>query len=111
MSKSYSSESYGSKEPLTSLESFSNRHRRKNYFRDNSHGEFWKAKPPMFDGEVKFGQAKAWILGIRKYFQVHDYSRNTKDRFAIFNLNGRTSIWWEHLNKVKKINERKVVWK
>ena len=30
---------------------------------------------------------------------------------VIFNLNGITSIWWEHLRKVKKINERNIVWK
>jgi len=34
-----------------------------------------------------------------------------KERVAIFNLNGRASIWWEHLRKVKKINDRKIVWK
>ena len=34
-----------------------------------------------------------------------------KDRVAIFNLIGRASIWWEHFRKVKRINERKIVWK
>ena len=34
-----------------------------------------------------------------------------KERVSIFNLNGRTSIWWEHCRKVKKINERKILWK
>ena len=24
---------------------------------------------------------------------------------------GRVSIWWEYFRKVKKINERKIVWK
>jgi hypothetical protein len=55
----------------------------------------------------------AWLLGMRKYFQVHDYFQNMKVslKMAIFNLNGRASIWWEHLRQVKKINERKIVWK
>ena len=48
---------------------------------------------------------------MRKYFQVQDYSGNMKARVAIFNLNGRASIWWEHFRKVKNINERKIVWK
>ena len=66
----------------------------------------------MFDGEVNNGQeAKAWLLGMRKYFQVHDYSGNMKTRVSIFNLNGRASIWWEHFKQVKNINERKIVWK
>ena len=34
-----------------------------------------------------------------------------KARVAIFNLSGRASIWWEHHRQVKKINERKIVWK
>ena len=45
------------------------------------------------------------------YFQVQDYSRNMKERVAIFNLNRRASIWWEHLRQVKNINERKILWK
>ena len=48
---------------------------------------------------------------MRKYFQVQDYSRNMKARVAIFNLNGREYIWWKHLTQVKKLNERKIVWK
>ena len=48
---------------------------------------------------------------MRKYFQVQDYSGNMKARVAIFNLNGRASIWWEHLIQVNNINERIIVWK
>ena len=67
----------------------------------------------MFNGEVKNGQeVEAWLLGMRKYFQVQDYSGNMKARVAIFNLTGRESIWWEHFRKVNKIRERrKIVWK
>ena len=72
----------------------SHKRKRKRHHRDRTRDEFKKAKPPMFDGEVKTGQeAEAWLLGIKKYFQVHDYSRNMKERVAIFNLNGRASIW------------------
>ena len=34
-----------------------------------------------------------------------------KARVAILNLTRRASIWWEHFRQVKKINERKIVWK
>ena len=34
-----------------------------------------------------------------------------KYRVAIFNLTRRASIWWEHFRQIKKINERKIVWK
>jgi hypothetical protein len=37
--------------------------------------EFRKAKPPSFDGEVKKGEeAEAWLLRLKKYFRVHDFS-------------------------------------
>ena len=48
---------------------------------------------------------------MRKYFQVQDYSGYMKERVAIFNMNGRVSIWWEHLMQVKKINDRNIMWK
>jgi hypothetical protein len=49
--------------------------------RSKTHGpeEFKKAKPPSFDEEIKKGEeAKAWLLGLNKYFRVHDYSENLK---------------------------------
>ena len=74
--------------------SSSHKRKRKRHHRDHTRDEFKKAKPPTFDGEVKTGQEdEAWLLGIKKYFQVHDYSGNMKERVAIFNLNGRASIW------------------
>ena len=53
----------------------------------------------------------AWLLGMRKYFQVQDYFGNMKERVAIFNLGRRASIRWEHHRQAKKINGRKIVWK
>ena len=86
--------------------------KKKRHRRDRSWDEFKKAKPPTFDGEVNTGQeAEAWLLGIKKYFQVQDYSGNMKERVSIFNLNGRASIWWEHFKQVKRISERRLKWK
>ena len=66
---------------------------------------------PTFDGESKTSQeAEAWILGMKKYFQIHDYSRNERDRINIYNLNGQASIWWENFMQVKGIKERRVSW-
>ena len=79
--------------------------KRKRHYKNNSHGDFKKAKPPTFDGEVKSSQEdEAWLLRMRKYFQVRDYLLNMKTRMDIFNLNGRASIWWDHLRKIKKID-------
>ena len=107
-----SSGSSDSEESNRDTSSSPHKRRRRKHHRDRSRDEFRKAEPPTFDGEIKMGQeAKAWLLGIKKYFQVHDYSGNMKARVAIFNLNGRASIWWEHFKQVKKISERKLKWK
>ena len=57
---------------------------------------------PHLNGENRTGQeAEAWLLGMNKYFRIHDFSGNEKARIFIYNLNGRASIWWERLMKVK----------
>jgi len=57
---------------------------------------FKKVKPSTFDGESKAGEElEAWLLDIKKYFQIYNYSSNTKVRMAIFNLRGKTSISWK----------------
>jgi hypothetical protein len=73
--------------------------------------EFRKVKPPSFDDEMKKGEeAEAWLLGLNKYFRVHDFSENLKARVVAFNLNGKDSIWWEDLKNVKGIHEEGLSW-
>ena len=92
--------------------SSSHRNKRKRHYWNNSHDEFKKARTPTFNGEVKTDrEAQAWLLGMKKYFQVQDCLGNMKARVAIFNLNGRASIWWEHLWKLKRFNDIKIAWK
>ena len=48
-------------------------------YRRNDRGyfpkNFKKTKPPKFDGEMKNSQdAEAWLLGMRKFSRLHDYS-------------------------------------
>ena len=106
-SPSGSSDSEG---PTSDSSSSSHKNERKRHYKNHSRDEFKKARPPTFNGEIKNGQeAEAWLLGMRKYFQVQDYSGNMKARVAIFNLTGRASIWWEHFWQVRKINERNIV--
>ena len=41
---------------------------------DELNGEMHKIKPPKFDGEhQKEEDVKTWLLGMRKYFQLHNY--------------------------------------
>jgi len=37
--------------------------------------EFKKSKPPTFDGDLKkLEDAKAWLLGMKKFFELHEYT-------------------------------------
>ena len=88
-----SSGSSDSEESSGDISSSSHKRKRRRHHRDRSQDDFKKAKPPTFDGEVKTRQeAESWLLGIKKYFQVQDYSGNMKERVLIFNLNGRAPI-------------------
>jgi len=67
--------------------------------------EFKKEKPPTFDGEMKKSQdAKAWLLGMRKFFILHDYLENMKAKIDTFNLKGKTYIYWEDVKNFRGIH-------
>ena len=103
--KRYPSGSFDSEGSTGRSSSSSHENQRRRWYKNHSRDEFKKARLHIFNGEVKTGQeAEAWLLGIRKYFQVQDYSRNMKAQVSIFNLTGTASIWWEHFRQVKKIN-------
>ena len=51
-----------------------------------------------------------WILGVSKYFGVHNYSIEMKARLAIYNLNGKTSRWWRDLKHTNKYEAREIRW-
>ena len=67
-------------------------------------GEFSKARLPTIAGTYKGGpKVEAWLLGMERYFKIHEHIENEKAKISIFNLNGRALIWWEHLIEVKGI--------
>ena len=46
---------------------------------DHLEGEFKKIKPTSFNRESKTGEeVEAWLLDIKKYFQIYNYSSNMK---------------------------------
>ena len=68
-------------------------------------GEFRKEKPPTFnETNVVGSEVESWILGMERYFKIHEYIENEKDRISILNLSGRALNWWEHLVEVKWID-------
>lgn len=47
--------------------------------------------------------AEAWILGMNKFFELHEYANNMKALIAIFSLKGKEDIWWEDVKWVRDI--------
>ena len=71
-----------------------------------------KIKPPTFDGEHKKDEdAKTWLLDMRKYFQLHNYSSHAEGRISIYQLNGKASMWRDQLVQVQQIKEKSVTWR
>ena len=78
---------------------------------DHLEGEFKKVKPTSFDGETRTGEeAEAWLLDIKKYFQLHNYSSNMKVRMVVYNLKGKSSIWWKALKISHGLKENNLEW-
>jgi hypothetical protein len=71
-----------------------------------------KIKPPKFDGEHKKDEdVETWLLGMRKYFQLHNYSSHVEGRISIYQLKGKASMWWDQLVQVQHIKEKSVTWR
>lgn len=46
--------------------------------------EFKKSKPPTFNGELKKPEdVEAWFLGMKNFFELHDYIENVKAMIVI----------------------------
>jgi hypothetical protein len=78
---------------------------------DHLEGEFIKIKPPTFDGKYRTGEeAEAWLLDIKKYFQIYNYSSNMKVRITIYNLKGKANKWSQDLKLSKGLKEKQLEW-
>jgi hypothetical protein len=68
---------------------------------DELGGEMNKIKPPMFDGDHKKDEdVETPLLGMRNYFQLHNYYSPTEGIIAIYQLKGNASVWWDQLLQV-----------
>lgn len=73
--------------------------------------EFKKEKPPTFDEYLKkLEDAKAWLLGMKKFFELHDYTENMKAKIAILSLKGKEDICWEYVKWVRDITTKELSW-
>ena len=64
----------------------------------------------MFDGEFEEA-VDAWLLNIKRYFQVYNYDDNLRACLAIFQLSGKASLWWQKEKSVNNIHNKELSWK
>jgi hypothetical protein len=66
--------------------------------------ELREIKPPIFSGEhMKGEEVEAWLLEMKKYFQLHDYPSKVETRIATYHLRGKETMWWDQLKQVLHI--------
>ena len=66
----------------------------------------------MFNEEVeKCEEAKAWMSGMKKYFQIYKYYERLKSQMAIYNLTEKVDIWWQYIKRVKNLKEKYLTWR
>jgi hypothetical protein len=79
---------------------------------DELKGEMNKIKPLTFDGDhQKDENVDTWLLGMRKYFQLHNYFSHAEGRITIYHMKGKASMWWDKIVQVQHIREKNVTWK
>jgi hypothetical protein len=60
---------------------------------DELKGKMNKIEPPTFDGEHKKEEdVETWLLGMRKYFQLQNYSSHVEGRILMYQLKEKASM-------------------
>jgi hypothetical protein len=99
-------------DPISSLEVSHVRPQRRKQEVDSLQGELRKLKPPSFDGErEREDYVEAWLLGLWRYFQFHNYSFNLEAIISTYHLHRKDSLWWDQMKQVEHVNESRITWK
>ena len=53
----------------------------------------------------KSHDTKAWLIGMNKFFRLHNYLENMKARISTFSLKGKGDIWCEDVKNIRDIYE------
>ena len=61
------------------------------------HRELKKVKFPEFFGALDGADTEAWLENMVMCFTLHDYSSIMKVYMEVFQLKGRTLLWWKTL--------------
>lgn len=56
----------------------------------------------------KLEDAEAWLLGMKKFLELHDFTENMKVGITIFSLKGKGNIWWEDVKRIRGIKTKEL---
>jgi hypothetical protein len=97
---------YASEDSIHSLEVSPIRNKRRRHELDSLQGEMRNINPPSFYGErEREDDVEAWLLGIKRYFQFHNYASNLEAKISTYHLHGKDAMWWDQLKQVEHIND------
>lgn len=66
---------------------------------------------PPFDGDMKKSkEVESWLLCMKIFFRIHDYSKIMKAKIATYILKGKSYIWWEDMKNFSGIFEKELTW-
>ena len=103
---------YASEDSISSPKVSLVRNQRRRHEFDSFQRKLRKLKPPSFDGErEREYDVEAWFLGLRRYFQLHNYSSNLEASIVTYHLHGKDEIWCDQLKQVEHVDESRITWK
>ena len=80
------------------------------FSRGSSFDDFKRLDPPYFSGTSNPTEAEAWILKIKKFFEVMDSSKEQKASYAAFMLDKEADHWWRMTERILE-DQGLITWK
>ena len=50
-------------------------------------------------------------MEMKKYFQLHDYPSRVEARIETYHLQGKSTMWWDHLKQGNHLDEKMISWR
>jgi hypothetical protein len=60
---------------------------------------------------MKGEEVKAWMLEMKKYFQLHYCPLRVETRIVTYHLEENATMWWDKLKQAKHLDEKKISWR
>ncbi|KAH9329713.1 hypothetical protein KI387_001821, partial [Taxus chinensis] len=69
-----------------------------------------RISPPKFDGTTLGDGAKKWLRKMEKYFEIRNFSEETKEIWGAYQISHEASSCWDSRKFELKIDESNITW-